>query len=60
MENENCKKYLKIYGLLGKSLTGCAGGISGFLLGGPLLAILGVIVGVLGGYLLEKSVIKVS
>jgi hypothetical protein len=56
MENKN----LKIYGLIGKSLCGCAGGIVGFVLGGPLLAVPGVAVGVLSGHVFEKSLVNIS
>lgn len=49
------KKAVEIYGLLGKSLCGCAGGIIGFVLGGPLLGIPGILVGAIAGNVLEKN-----
>lgn len=45
----------KLYCRIGKALCGCAGGIVGFVAGGPLLAIPGVLAGVLSGRLLEKQ-----
>lgn len=53
-------KKLKVYGIIGKSLCGCAGGIVGFVLGGPLVAVPCVVIGVLGGYAFEKSLVGVS
>jgi hypothetical protein len=59
MKNKKIKKILKIYGFLGKSLCACAGGIIGFILGGPLLAFSGIFLGNIGGELLEKSMGKI-
>lgn len=58
MKSKKHKKELKTYCLIGKSLCACAGGIIGFVLAGPLLAILGLMIGILGGHLLEKGVIN--
>ena len=44
-----------IHNSLGKVLCGCAGAIVGFIAGGPLLAIPGVLAGVLGGQFLERQ-----
>jgi len=49
-------KAFKLYGLIGKSLCASAGGIVGFILGGPLLAIPGVLLGGMGSHFLERSV----
>lgn len=52
------KKIVEVYGVIGKSICACAGGIVGFITGGPLLAIPGIILGSVFGHLLEKSVLK--
>ena len=57
---EKNKKVIEVYAVIGKLFTTFAGGIVGFVIGGPLLAIPGVIVGFIGGYLLERSVVKTS
>lgn len=54
--NNKLKKCLGIYSLIGRALSACAGGIVGFVLGGPFLAIPGICVGVIVGHLLEKTV----
>ncbi len=53
-------KELKVYGMIGKSLCGCAGGIIGFLFGGPILAIPGIFVGAVGGHFLEKNIMPIA
>lgn len=45
----------KLHNNIGKALCGCAGAIVGFIVGGPLLAIPGVLAGVLGGQFLERQ-----
>lgn len=60
MKNKKVNKALKTYGLIGKILCGFAGGIVGFVFGGALMAIPGILVGFLGGHLLEKSVVNTS
>lgn len=45
---------LEIYGVIGKSLCACSGGIVGFVMGGPAFAIIGVVMGTVVGHLLEK------
>ena len=47
----------KIYGLLGKVSCGIAGAIVGFLGGGIILALVGIVLGVYTGHLLEKSLL---
>jgi hypothetical protein len=54
MKRNKSKKAFNLYGIIGKSLCACAGGIVGFIIGGPALAIVGVLVGGLGGHLLER------
>ncbi len=54
------KKIFNVYGLIGKALCACAGGIVGFVLGGPFLAIPGIFLGTIAGHFLEKSVISAS
>ena len=51
-------KEIEVYGLIGKSICACAGGIIGFVLGGPFLAIPGIFAGSIGGHLLERVMIK--
>ncbi|MBM3184198.1 MAG: hypothetical protein FJZ64_02720 [Chlamydiae bacterium] len=53
-------KILKVYGILGKTLCGCAGGVVGFLFGGPVLMIPAIAAGVLGGHLLEKGFVIIT
>jgi len=56
-----CKqRAVKTYGILGKTLCGIAGAIVGFIVGGPFMAIPGVVTGVLSGHLLEKSIINAT
>jgi len=56
MKKNKLKKSLGVYGLCGRALSACAGGVIGFVLGGPFLAIPGICVGVIAGDLLEKVV----
>lgn len=58
MKNKKLKKALKVYGLIGKSFCASAGGIGGFLIGGPLVALPGAFVGLVAGHFFEKCVIK--
>ncbi|MES2121301.1 MAG: hypothetical protein V4492_00815 [Chlamydiota bacterium] len=58
MKSRKTKKAIKTYGMIGKALCACAGGIVGFVLGGPIFAIPGIFVGLFVGHLLEKSVIS--
>lgn len=55
MRTKKIKMAMKVYGVIGKSLCACAGGIVGLVVGGPFLAILGIFLGGLGGHLLEKA-----
>ena len=50
--------YMKIYGILGKILCGCAGAIVGFVAAGIGLAVVGVLVGVFVGHVLEKLIVN--
>lgn len=54
MGTKKNKIAFEIYGVIGKSLCACAGGIVGFVMGGPAFAILGVVLGTVVGHLLEK------
>ena len=56
MSKKNGGTCAKTYGLIGKSLCGCAGGIVGFIMGGPFLALPGVLAGVFSGHILEKGI----
>jgi hypothetical protein len=47
--------FTKLYCQIGRALCGCAGGIVGLIAGGPILAIPGILTGMLGGRLLEKQ-----
>lgn len=58
MKKNNPKKAMQAYGNIGKSLCGVAGAIVGFLVGGPFLAIPGILVGVVGSTFLEKCVVN--
>jgi len=57
MKNKKTIKSLKVYGIIGRGLCSCAGGIVGFVLGGPILAIPAIFIGTIIGDLLEKSVL---
>lgn len=46
----------KLYKRLGLVLCATAGGIVGFITGGPFSAALGIIVGLLGAYILERNI----
>jgi hypothetical protein len=59
MKNKKLKKSLEVYGLIGKALCACAGGIVGFILGGPFVAFAGIFVGTITGHMLEKMVVRV-
>jgi hypothetical protein len=54
MRNKKTKIALKIYGFIGKALCALAGGILGFAIDGPVSAAIGILLGAVGGYLLEK------
>lgn len=54
------EKALKIYGILGKALCGCAGAIVGFFVAGPYLALAGIVAGVMTSEYLERLVLKTS
>jgi hypothetical protein len=58
MTNKKIQRALKMYGLIGKALCACAGGIVGFVLGGPFVALPGILIGSIGGHLIEKSILK--
>lgn len=52
------KKALRLYLLLGQGLSACAGGIIGFVVGGPLIAIPGIFLGAVMGYIMKKMVFE--
>ena len=58
MKNKKNKIAFEIYGIIGKSLCACSGGIVGFIMGKPALAIVGVAFGTVVGHLLEKVAIN--
>lgn len=58
MKNKKVQKSLKIYGIIGKALCACAGGIVGFVLGGPLVAVVGTFCAAIASDMLEKTLIK--
>ncbi len=60
MRNKKTKLAFEIYGVLGKTLCACSGGITGFALGGPFIAILGIAIGTIAGHLLEKITLNSS
>jgi uncharacterized protein YcfJ len=43
----------RIYGAVGKVLCGCAGGIVGFICGGLLLSLPGILAGIFAGHQME-------
>ncbi len=51
-------KSLKIYIAIGKFLCAIAGGIVGFVVGGPLLVLPGTIVGVLFGCFFKQTILS--
>jgi uncharacterized membrane protein len=58
MNKKNIQNIIKLYGLMGKFLCACAGGVLGFIIGGPFVAVLGAIVGTVSGHLFEKSMVS--
>ena len=58
MKKNKTKKAIQIYNLLGKGLFTCAVGIIGLQLGGPLLAAIGILAGIIGAEFLEKNILK--
>ena len=60
MKNKKIKKTLETYGLIGKALCSCAGGIVGFILGDPIIALFGIFIGSILGHMLEKAVIQIQ
>ncbi len=60
MKNKKTKKALNLYGHIGTALCACAGGIVGFIVGGPFVALFGVLIGCTSGHLLEKCVLRTS
>jgi hypothetical protein len=57
---QKLEKAINTYNLLAKGLFACAIGSIGFMLGGPMLAAAGILVGIVGGNLLEKNIIKLA
>jgi len=57
MKNRKLVKTLKTYSFLGKSLSAVAGGVVGFVLGGPLLILPALCLGIIAASLLEKSLV---
>ena len=55
---KNLEKVVATYNLVSKGLFACAIGIIGFMLGGLLLAVPSAAIGILGGNLLEKTILK--
>lgn len=53
-------KAVKVYNSIGIFFCGCAGAIVGYVVGGPVIAILGVFAGIAVGHYLEKQVLKPS
>ena len=60
MKNKKIIRELKTYGIIGKTLCGSVGAVMGFLLGGPIAAIPGVMAGVFSGCVLEKAILGPS
>ena len=60
LKNKKNKVAFEIYGIIGKSLCACSGGIVGFVMGGPVFAILGVLIGTVVGHLLEKVALNIA
>ena len=60
MKCNKTKKALELYGIIGTSLCACAGGIVGFIAGGPLVACLGVLLGRVSGHFLKKTFVNVA
>jgi hypothetical protein len=58
MKNKKLNTSLEVYGLIGKSIFACAGGIVGFIAGGPFLALPCILVGNILGYMLERICFK--
>lgn len=58
MKNKKTKKTLKMYGLIGNALCACGGGIVGFVLGGPLIAIPGIVIGSICGHFVGNGLLK--
>jgi hypothetical protein len=53
--NMSKTNFNKLHNNIGKVLCGFAGAIVGFIVGGPLLAIPGVLIGAVGGNYLEQQ-----
>ncbi|MBX9923993.1 MAG: hypothetical protein K2Y01_07770 [Rhabdochlamydiaceae bacterium] len=51
-------KSLKIYVNIGKVLCAIAGGIVGFVVGGPFLVLPGTAVGVISAYFFKQSILS--
>jgi len=60
MKNKKVKKALELYGLIGTILCAFSGGIVGIIVGGPFVALFGVLIGGASGHLIERSVLKSS
>jgi hypothetical protein len=50
------KKIIKCYNILGEAFCACAGGIVGFVIGGPILGLAGVFIGSISGHFLQRAV----
>ena len=51
-------KSLKIYVVIGKVLCAVAGGIVGFVVGGPFFVLPGTAVGIISGYCFKQSILS--
>ncbi len=49
---------MKLYGVIGKILCGCAGAIVGYIISGPVLATVRVFAGVIASHFFEQAIIK--
>ncbi len=58
MKINSLQKSFEIYCLFGSSLLAIAGGIVGFILGGPFLAIMGIFLGNLSAHFVQSNFVK--
>ncbi|MBX9745073.1 MAG: hypothetical protein K2X08_07695 [Chlamydiales bacterium] len=54
---KNLNKTTELYGILGRVIVACGVGILGFVLGGLILALIGVFAGIISGHYIEKGLI---
>lgn len=60
MSSKKVKRALEIYHVLGHALCATAGAMVGFVVGGPAVAVGGIVIGVILSHILGKHILKLA